>query len=44
MALNVPRPYNPVWEQDYTEAKRDIAWVQDTERAKTLIVRNAQFE
>ena len=24
MALNVSRPYNPVWEQDYTEAAHSL--------------------
>ena len=43
MALNIPRPYNPVWEQDYTETA-DIAWVQNSAVACRAFVHNAQFE
>ena len=41
MTLNVPRPYNPVWEQNYTEAAHSLGTRHSSSRA---IVHNAQFQ
>ena len=40
MALNVPRPYNPVWEQDYTEAAHSLGVRNSSSRAIVHIMDN----
>ena len=38
MALNVPRPYNPVWEQDYTKAAHSLGTRHSSSRAIVCIM------
>ena len=41
IALNIPKSYNPAWEQDYTEVAHSLGTRHSSSRAT---VHNTQFE